>query len=290
MGVEAVSTTPAPSTASSSTRQPSTTMQRLPTNAPSSTITGLAPGGSSTPPSPTPPERCTLRPTWAQDPTGAHARAYVHIPGHDDRALLHVSAVAHHARRDHADSGGGEPALGRDLVVELQVPRLVRLERRQGEVEGDALLDPPVHDPPLGPLGPFRDAQLTPVEAVQDLAHGAGVPLLQQVPLLQDGFDLRAQLRHARTGLPHLRISRILHPRKNCTFPPAAQHVIGPADISRGGRGGKGGGEEIFFFYQLAPPLLPSLCDLCVKRSWARWARRLRLSCSLPGWGPWRGG
>jgi hypothetical protein len=71
MCVEAVMTTFAPSTASSSTSTPSTRMQRLPMNAPSSTMFGRAPGGSSTPPIPTPPARWTFAPICAQEPTVA---------------------------------------------------------------------------------------------------------------------------------------------------------------------------------------------------------------------------
>ena len=55
-------------------------MHREPTNAPSSTITGLACTGSSTPPIPTPPERCTSAPIWAQDPTVAHVSTSVPGP------------------------------------------------------------------------------------------------------------------------------------------------------------------------------------------------------------------
>src|SRR5690606_5437556 len=57
MTVEAVSATPAPMTASDSISMPSTMMARLPMKQPSSTMTGCAPGGSSTPPMPTPPDR-----------------------------------------------------------------------------------------------------------------------------------------------------------------------------------------------------------------------------------------
>src|SRR5690348_16983184 len=53
--VDCVSTTLAPSTASFSTITPSTTIDLLPIKQPSSTITGLACKGSSTPPIPTPP-------------------------------------------------------------------------------------------------------------------------------------------------------------------------------------------------------------------------------------------
>ena len=51
-------------------------MQRLPMKASSQTITGAASAGSSTPPIPTPPARCTLRPIWAQDPTVAHGLSF----------------------------------------------------------------------------------------------------------------------------------------------------------------------------------------------------------------------
>jgi hypothetical protein len=80
MRVLAVSTVFAPSTASSSTTTPSTTIARLPMNAPSSTMTGRADGGSSTPPRPTPPERCTLLPTWAHEPTVAQVSTMVPAP------------------------------------------------------------------------------------------------------------------------------------------------------------------------------------------------------------------
>ncbi len=55
-------------------------MQRLPTRASSSTITGAAWGGSSTPPIPTPPDRCTLAPIWAHEPTVAQVSTMVFAP------------------------------------------------------------------------------------------------------------------------------------------------------------------------------------------------------------------
>ena len=77
----ALSTTPAPSTASLlDQRTPSTTTQRLPMKAPSSMITGRAPAGSSTPPKPTPPDKCTSRPTCAQEPTVAQVSIMVPPP------------------------------------------------------------------------------------------------------------------------------------------------------------------------------------------------------------------
>src|ERR1051325_11408025 len=75
--VDCVNTTLAPSTASFSTLTPSTTIQRLPIKQPSSIITGLACKGSSTPPMPTPPLRCTLLPIWAQLPTVAQVSTMV---------------------------------------------------------------------------------------------------------------------------------------------------------------------------------------------------------------------
>src|SRR5581483_8700752 len=79
-GVEAVRTTPAPSFAPRHTRAPSTTIEREPMKASSSITTGAAWGGSSTPPTPTPPERCTPRPTWAQEPTVAHVSTMLPSP------------------------------------------------------------------------------------------------------------------------------------------------------------------------------------------------------------------
>src|SRR5688500_19895870 len=69
--VLAVITTFAPITASRPIRTPSTRIAREPTNTPSSITTGVAPGGSRTPPTPTPPARCTSRPICAHDPTVA---------------------------------------------------------------------------------------------------------------------------------------------------------------------------------------------------------------------------
>src|SRR5947209_14698235 len=82
IGMLAVSVTFGPRTASRPTRTPSTTMQREPMNAPSSTITGRAPGGSSTPPIPTPPARCTFAPICAPEPTVAHVSTIVPGPTH----------------------------------------------------------------------------------------------------------------------------------------------------------------------------------------------------------------
>ena len=55
-------------------------MQRLPMRQSSPIITGAAWGGSSTPPMPTPPLRCTFAPTWAHEPTVAHVSTMVLAP------------------------------------------------------------------------------------------------------------------------------------------------------------------------------------------------------------------
>ena len=51
--------------------------EKYQTKAPSSTITGAACKGSNTPPTPTPPLRCTCLPIWAQLPTVAHVSTIV---------------------------------------------------------------------------------------------------------------------------------------------------------------------------------------------------------------------
>ncbi len=61
------------STAPSRTMTPSATSARAPMKQPSSMMVGLACSGSSTPPMPAPPDRCTFLPIWAQEPTVAQA-------------------------------------------------------------------------------------------------------------------------------------------------------------------------------------------------------------------------
>ena len=80
IGVEAVIVTFAPRTAPFLILTPSTIIDREPIKAPSSITTGIAPGGSKTPPIPTPPERCTFFPICAQDPTVAHVSTIVPDP------------------------------------------------------------------------------------------------------------------------------------------------------------------------------------------------------------------
>src|SRR5204863_9438365 len=80
IGVETVSTTPAPITAPVSIQTPSTSTAREPTKQSSSTITGRLCGGSSTPPMPTPPDRCTRLPICAHEPTVAQVSTIVPSP------------------------------------------------------------------------------------------------------------------------------------------------------------------------------------------------------------------
>jgi hypothetical protein len=75
--VEAEMKTPIESTEPSPTITPSTTSERAPMKQLSSMMVGLACSGSSTPPMPTPPERWTFLPIWAQEPTVAQVSTMV---------------------------------------------------------------------------------------------------------------------------------------------------------------------------------------------------------------------
>src|SRR5207249_7462502 len=81
-GTDDVNDTFGPSTAPAPMRTPSVRIARDPMNAPSSTMTGREPGGSKTPPMPTPPARCTSAPICAPDPTVAHVSTIVRGPTH----------------------------------------------------------------------------------------------------------------------------------------------------------------------------------------------------------------
>src|ERR671914_693409 len=109
--------TPSPRTLPSPTRAPCVTMHRLPSRASSSTTTGTAFGGSSTPPIPTPPARWTRSPICAHDPTG------------DDPYPRRPVVV-----------------LERDLVEILERSRLGHLHLLEPEQQQDRLLQPLVHD------------------------------------------------------------------------------------------------------------------------------------------------
>ncbi len=69
--------TPIEMTLFSSTMTPSTTSERAPMKQLSSMMTGFACSGSSTPPMPTPPDRCTFLPICAHEPTVAQVSTMV---------------------------------------------------------------------------------------------------------------------------------------------------------------------------------------------------------------------
>ena len=71
--------TPIPRTEPSRIIHPSTTSERAPMKQLSSIIVGPACMGSNTPPIPTPPDRCTFFPIWAQLPTVAHVSTIVPV-------------------------------------------------------------------------------------------------------------------------------------------------------------------------------------------------------------------
>src|SRR4051794_28889205 len=75
--VEDEMNTPIDSTEPSPTITPSTTSERAPMKQLSSMMVGPACIGSSTPPMPTPPERCTFLPICAQEPTDAQVSTMV---------------------------------------------------------------------------------------------------------------------------------------------------------------------------------------------------------------------
>src|SRR4051794_12202842 len=199
IGVEAVSTTLAPRTASRPTRTPSTTMQREPTKAPSSMITGLAWSGSGTPPGPAPPGGgapgpglehaadadaagevhvgADLRARADGGPgvdhrAGAHPRPDVDVGGHEHDARRHVGALAGGRGRDDAHAQLGPAGLQRHLVVVLVRADLERLHAARAEGEQDRLLGPLVDVPAR--VRRRRDAHAAVVEQGQRLLDGGG--------------------------------------------------------------------------------------------------------------------
>ena len=135
---------------------PSTTIAREPMNASSSTITGRALTGSSTPPMPAPPARWTFAPICAHEPTVAHVStivpgpdpgADVHEARHHDHALAEKRAVADDGAGDDAHATLSVPVLQGDLVRVLERPELLRLDVAEAEVVEDRLLCLLVHDP-----------------------------------------------------------------------------------------------------------------------------------------------
>ena len=128
-GIDPVRIAPAPSTTPLPTRAPSATMQREPIIVSSPMITGAACGGSSTPPMPTPPERCTRSPICAHEPdrrprvdhrVGADAGADVHVARHHHHAGREVRAPPRRRAGNDPHAAALVVALQRDLVVVLE--------------------------------------------------------------------------------------------------------------------------------------------------------------------------
>src|SRR3954466_6027009 len=216
-------------------------MPQLPPIRPSSsTITGEAPTGSSTPPSCAAAERWTRSPTWAQLPTSScestsvpaphqrvrvHQRAVAH-PGagvdehgrHADHPAAQVAAVADrraaghhsHAVSDHQWPGRigrlvekGEP----DAV--LATPERHIHDLAHAETGEDSLLDPEIHPPAGGRLG-----------------IGLGRPDLPAVERLLELLEERA-LRKAINGR-RLGIEAFDVAAKGFEIPPEIKRQAGP--------------------------------------------------------------
>ena len=116
--------TPIDITEPSPTITPSTTSERAPMKQSSSMMVGLACSGSSTPPIPTPPERCTFLPIWAQEPTVTQVSTMVF--DFDIGAEIDEARHQHHVLRDEgraAHDGAGHRAEAR-LAEALLPPAL----------------------------------------------------------------------------------------------------------------------------------------------------------------------
>ncbi len=154
MGTDADSATCGATTAPSPTTTPSTIVAREPMNAPSSTITGLACGGSSD-----------------------EARHENDAPGQE-------RAVACDSRWDDPHSALGVVRLHRDLVQEVEASDLHRLDLAQAEVEENRLLRPLVDEPLAVAL--LGHPHLTLVEQSNGLLDRRRIELV----ILPEGVDL----------------------------------------------------------------------------------------------------
>src|SRR5471032_2208052 len=85
--------TPMETTAPLSTMTPSTISERAPMKQSSSMMVGEACNGSSTPPMPTPPDKCTFLPICAQEPTVAQVSTMVPL---STRSEEHTSELQSH--------------------------------------------------------------------------------------------------------------------------------------------------------------------------------------------------
>ena len=189
------------STLPRSTTTPSTTSERAPMKQSSSMITGPAWIGSSTPPMPTPPERWTFLPIWAQEPTVTQVSTMVPLstraptltklgitttPGRDIGRAAHDRA-RHDAKTRLAEAVGA-PALElqRHLVIGLGADihghRIL-----QAEGEQHRLLQPLPRDP--GAVLGLGDPELAGIEPRQrrldrvgDFPLGRGIDRLALFP------------------------------------------------------------------------------------------------------------
>ena len=140
--------------------------------APSSTITGRAPGRLEHAADADAARRGGRpAPIWAPEPTvaqvstivfGPDPGADVHVRRHQDHAAREERAVARDRRRDDADAELLVARLERDLVVVLERPDLARLHLARAEVVEDRRLHVLVDDPVV--TGRLGDADLAAVE------------------------------------------------------------------------------------------------------------------------------
>ena len=150
----------------------------------SSMMVGLACSGSSTPPMPTPPDKCTFLPIWAQEPTVAQVstmRAFVDIGadidvrGHQHHVPADEAAAARDRGRHYAKAAGGKllaavvAELGRHLVVVLGRGPGHHLVVVQPERQQHRLLQPLMRDPLAVDF--FGHAQPPGVERGDNLLH-----------------------------------------------------------------------------------------------------------------------
>ena len=178
-------------------------MQREPRNAPSSTITGAACGGSSTPPIPTPPARWTSAPICAHEPdrrpgvdhrARADPGADVDVARHQHDALGEKRAVARDPGRHDPDAERRVDALDRDLVEEPEPADLHRLDLPQPEVEEDRLLHPLVDDPAA--VDRLGDPDLAAVEQLDRLLDRRR----RRARRSPTSSSIRSRRRHQRTS------------------------------------------------------------------------------------------
>ena len=174
------------------TTTPSTTSERAPMKQSSSMIVGPACSGSRTPPMPTPPERWTFLPIWAQEPTVAQVSTMVPVSTRAPRLTKEGISTTFGAmkaeRRTTQPGTARKPALSNSWApqpsnfegtLSHQAGRAGAAldDAHRGEAEGQQhrLLQPLMHHPGVADL--LGDADLALVEQVERgfhrLAHGA---------------------------------------------------------------------------------------------------------------------